>query len=361
MLTVNEYQPGALLFFLLPGLSSLAQSDFYVYEKIFFALNIFLLFGHFWLYKSQRPFLNVLSFVMIIAFAGPILLFRFELLVSLVTLLSFYFWERRRPNLALTLLGLAVSVKIYPLLFLPYFAILVFQEKALDLKKKLRSVFSQLMFFAFGVLLPFMMTFVLGLSESQMFKALVFHALKPVGIEGVPAMIVTCLQKIFTGVYPTYISGYGINGLPWDKVYLSRNFYNYFWLLPVFFFYYLIWCRRKQLIFNYQIPLLVILLFLISSKGLNPQYLFWFVFFFPLIKIDKDKESYFLDLVLILLSLFLTQVIYPLTYTQFLQDFYTAGVQVELFYLNSLRNFLLMVLFVHLFNQTFLKRHSQLK
>lgn len=344
----NEYQPGALLFFLLPGLQPEAHLDFYTYESIFFGLNLFLIWLHFFVYKLQRSFLNVLSFIMIIAFGGPILLFRFELLVSLITLLSFYFWGRQRQVWALILLGAAASIKIYPLLFLPYYLILR--------RPKLKELMVFLVSFSTGLLTPVLLTLSLGMTGQQLLNALAFHALKPVGIEGFPAMILVFLNKLIYGFYPQIYGAYGVNGLLPAVSFLSLTFYNYFWVMPVFFFYYLLWRKRKSLIFNYKVPFLLILLFLIFSKGLNPQYLFWFVFFFPLIKINKDYESYFLGLALILISLFLTQLIYPLAYTQFLQDFYTSSLQVELFYLNSLRNFLLIVLFISLFKQTFLKK-----
>jgi len=348
---LNEHQPGTLLFFLLPGFFNTGWQDFLTYETIFIFINILLIWLHFWFYASQRPFLTNLGFIMMMFFAGPILLFRFELIVSLLCLLSFFCWQKGRQKLALFLLGLATTAKIYPLLFVPYYLILVLKERKIN--TKLKTMFNLVEFFIIGVFLPILLTFFWGLSPKQMLTALMFHASKPVGIEGILAMIITFLNKFVRGTYPVYYGAWGVNGLPISNCYFSLSFYNYLWIPPLLFFYYFLWKKTSNSKVDYTVPFLITLLFLIFSKGINPQYIFWFLLFFPMVKIDKVIEKYLVQLFLVLVVILLTQYVYPLNYTQFLQNFYTRGQQVGIFYLNSLRNLLLIALFIGLFKKTF--------
>lgn len=348
-LELNEYQPGALLFFLIPSVFLKLKESYSSYLSAFFYINVVLIGFHFLIYRIQKPISSVISFMFILLFSGPILFYRFELLTSLLCIFSFFLWIRDKKNFSALILGIAVSVKLYPMLLIPYLLILSFKKD-----KSILKILSIFLFFMMGAFIPVFVVWFLGLSLGQLWESLQFHSLKSIGLEGMPAMVLTVWEKLTTGAYPQYISAYGINGLI-IKNELPRVFYNWLWLPPVLAFYIFLFLRKENF-FRYEIPFLAVQLFLIFSKGLNPQYIFWFLLFFPLFSKYKDKIDYFADLFLILLVVFLTQLIYPILYTDFLQKFYTDGTMPQIFYLQVIRNVAFLILFVRVFWRTFMNK-----
>ena len=111
---------------------------------------------------------------------------------------------------------------------------------------------------------------------------------------------------------------------------------------------------KKIKSFKVEIPFLLILLFLIFSKVLTPQYLFWSVLLLPLFARSK------LVLFTTALILLLTQYIYPLHYNDLIWKFYVDGSQSLVFYILVLRNFLMVLLFILIFrslNSGIIKKH----
>jgi hypothetical protein len=343
-LVLNEYQPGALLFFLIPGFFIQTKNVFNRYQEIFFCLNFLLLNVHFYLYHLQKPFWANLVLTAILFFSGPILLFRFELFTSFLVLLSCFFWKKSKPSLSFFILGMSVAVKLYPILILPYFLILSFKQKG--------KIFKLMFSFFSGLFLPVIICWLLGMEFSSIIFGLSFHSHKSVGLEGMPAMFITIGQKLITGSYPVYISGYGVNGLN-PPLWLSLTVFNYFWVIPLICLYLFIYLKAKST-FSYEVVFLLILTFLIFSKGLNPQYIFWFLFFFPLFSDYKKISNFFIDLILVILIAFLTQLVYPILYTDFLSKFYTLGEMPQIFYIQILRNLFILLLFGRVFKKEFI-------
>jgi len=327
---INEYQPGALLFFLIPGL----------FSKVIF-------------YRLLRPYYEALIFLLMIIFSGPILLFRFELLVSIFVLVSFYCWQQEKKHLSLFLLGIAVSVKVYPVVFLPYYVFLFFRNK-----RKRKDFVQFMLSFLLGLMTPIALTMFMGLSIQQILKSLAFHSFKPIGIEGFPGMVLTFFSKIQNGIYPQYIGGYGVNGLLPKSNLFNLNFYNQLWIVPTSLFYLFLFTREKKAVFRYEIAFLIVTLFLIFFKGLNPQYIFWFLPLVPMIKLEKNINFFFTVIFFIMIIPLLTQYVYPIAYTEFLQGFYSTGRSTEIFFLNSLKNILVVLLWVNVFIWTFWRKNE---
>jgi hypothetical protein len=86
--------------------------------------------------------------------------------------------------------------------------------------------------------------------------------------------------------------------------------------------------------------ILVIVVFLLTSKYLNPQYLFWAFSLIPLIGLDKPTgRILFLNTIIILL---ITELTYPIFFSQIL-DSYGGGHPGFAYWLLQARNVLLLL------------------
>ena len=107
---VSAYPPGANLFFIMLPAVSLEFNQW-----LLIIINCLFLF--FIARLTKRPTLLAL----IILAAGPIILFRFDLLVMFLVVLSLITFRRNKFYLSGILLGAATITKIFPVILLPYF------------------------------------------------------------------------------------------------------------------------------------------------------------------------------------------------------------------------------------------------
>ena len=350
----NSYFPGSLFFFLIPAISFLFTNySWPSFILSFIIVNIILILIHLIIYYKQSIIAPYI-FLAIIIFSGPLILFRHELFPSLILILSILFFRKNKINLAAFTLGLATSIKIFPSLILPYYLILIF--KSLE-KRKILNI---LIFFTTGIMLTFGVYFLLGSPPSEILKSLSFNATKPVHIESLWASILTLKGKIIDDIW---ILGKpdqnGIYGLDPNYVQQPIVFFNYLWILPMSLFYLYIYKKTGQLrMLKVEIIFLIILLFIIFSKIITPQYLFWFLPLFPLFDLTQNKKLLILPFLIILLVVLFTQYIYPLHYTELLWNFYTNGTDTKYFYVLTIRNLLLILLFFAVFKLTFLRKSN---
>ncbi|HUV46979.1 MAG TPA: hypothetical protein VMW29_02485 [Candidatus Bathyarchaeia archaeon] len=344
----NEYQPGAIFYFLIPALGYLIKNSFEVYLFSTIGLNLFILTFLTFLYKKYCGFFNALVFLLIVLFSGPVLLFRFEPVVALFVVVAILFWQKKGYFKSMLFLGLGTSIKIFPLILLPYFLILLFKQK------QYKKIFQATFIFVLTNLFILSCYLFLGGKPQEVLTSIKVHSLKPVGVESIPGTILTYANKLIRGKYPLGIGNYGIFGIRPGYNFLSDNFYNRLWILPVLIFYFFVLLKRIKKTFQPEIAFLIINLFVLFYKGSNPQYFFWYFPLFPLFRLEEEKKfNYIPELYLILLILLLTQLIYPYLYNILLDIFYVYGQAKETFYLLSLRNLLVVFLFVILFKKIF--------
>lgn len=349
----NEYFPGAMFFFLVPGFALLfGPSNASTYLTGLIAVNILIVVILLYIYRKHN-FFSPFIFLTILLFAGPIFFFRHDLYVSLVVILSLLLWKSRKMNFAALILGIAAGIKIYPLLILPYFLILSFKNY------NLRKTVEIFIMFICGAFLIFGTYLFLGSSTRDFLDTIQLNSLKPVHVESVWGSLLTILSKIISGQWALGKGEHGIFGIDPHYIFLPLNFYNYFWLLPLGVFYVSLYKRiGKNGELTIEIVFLIVLLFIIFSKILAGQYFFWFLTLFPLFKYRQKVETRFLiSFVIILAIVLLTQYIYPLHYNELLGAFYVSGGQVQYFYALLIRNIFLLILFILVWKMTFYKNH----
>jgi len=339
----NEYLPGALFYFFLASPIFLLEKTLDAYTWTFFLLGFIFLAAHVLLYRKISGTIGVLIFLLILLFTGPILLFRFELAVSLLMLLSIYFFKKKKLSWSLFFLGMATTIKIYPVLILPYYLMIFFK------KKQKKKILQTLGFFLLGVGIVVGGYFLIGGSLEELSSSFQFHALKPLGLE---SPLATPLILFFRNNFhrlPNLIGAYGVWGIEIDFLPVDLNFFNFLPLAFVFLFYlFLHFSKILTKEFEIQVVFLIFLIFLIFSKNLNPQYLFWIASLVPLLEINQKKKN---NLVLIFVSflmiLLLTQYVYPILYSDLINSFSrNAKTLTPVVYCLFLRNFLLLMLLI---------------
>mgnify|MGYP001611779495 FL=1 len=345
-LDYNEYLPGAVLFFISVIPTLLISNRFEPYLLGFMTVNVVLLFIIAYIYQKFGKIENVAVFSLILLFTGPIIFFRFELLVVLLVLLSFYFWSKHRYIKSAIFLGLGTLVKLYPILFLPYFLILKYKTD------RIKGVLQfGLVYILTVIILTIFYLLIFKVPFANLQQSLNFHSMKPVNTESIWADILTFTSTLTTGHFPTMISAWGINGLDPKFWFLPLWFYNWIWVLPIglMYLWFIFKIRKKEAKFDNKFCIAIILLFLIFSKVLPHQYLLWFMLLIPLIDIKiLISREWTINLFIVLITTFIHQYIYPLNYSQFLSGFSNPTEAMHLFTINRIAHILLIVLFIRL-------------
>jgi len=345
----NEYFPGAMFFFLIPGLALLLGSNnASTYLAGLIAVNMLIIVILLYIYRKHNHF-SPFIFLAILLFSGPIFFFRHDLYVSLVMILSLLLWKLHKRNFAALILGIAATIKIYPFLIFPYFLILSLKNQS---PRKSVEIF---IWFMSGIFLIFGPYILLGSSTSEILSTINLNSIKPVHIESLWGSFLTIFSKITDGTWALGKGEHGIFGIDPRYIFLPLNFYNYFWIIPLGIFYIFLYKKvSKNGELMVEVVFLIVLLFIIFSKILAGQYIFWILTLFPLISMkDGTERIYISSLVVVFLIVLLTQYVYPLHYTELLNNFYTRGENVMLFYLLVVRNTSLIVLFLLIYRLVF--------
>lgn len=336
----NEYQPGALWYFVGLGALTSTPQQFDAFLTTTVLANLALIAAHFYFFKRHSHPYAPHFFLFLLLATGPILFFRFELVVSLLVLWSWQYFRQHRWGVSAGLLGLAVAIKLYPVVLLP----LVVAEAAR--RKNWRQVMLAVPWFMLGLLGPVVLLMLFGASGESIKAGIDFHNLKPVGLEGLWGSGITLLQS-WLDIPLRITPGYGVHGLTADLPLLSNKLLNQAWLLP----YGIVmlataWLFRRRGYTDPGLAFFLLLTFVLFAKVLNPQYVWWYVVFLPLIPLSwYSPRRWVLVLLTAGASLVLTQWVYPLHYSEFLSWFTTQDSSPTLFYLSVLRNVLLVALF----------------
>lgn len=350
----NEYQPGALLFFFfVSGFSFIFDTTLDTFKWGLYIANILLIAGTAVLFARMKKTGGIILLAVLLASLGPILLFRFDLLVIFLLTLVFYLWEKGRDEIAMAILSFSVLVKVYPLIFLPYLLFLVYK------KYKFKRVVYLLSIFVSSIISYFLLyTIVFQISFADSYTSYNFHNLKSVATESVWASLFYFYHIIQGTSLPMMESAYGINAVLRTDVYPSINFYNYFWVIPVGLLnlYYFYRTYKKSNEINYEFIVLNMLVFLIFYKVFSNQYWAWFLFLIPLIDIKKLlKPVWIINIALIILTTILHTFIYPLNYTQWLDTLQQKNVDYFLVWVMIVSSAILPLVAVRIYYDLFKK------
>jgi len=316
-ITGNEILPATLLYLFTPlGLVPVGGLVYANFLPIMMMLNAITLGAHWFFVNNKYIFLTSLLFL------GPILLFRFDGLVTLLLLLSFYTFANGKYAQSGFSLGLATGMKVFPIIFLPYLILILLNNK------HIKGLQQLLVFFGEALIVPVLIFFLLGGTYPQILAALAFHSQKLISIESLPGSMITGWSLLTHGHPPIMIPGNGIWAVAGPSALLNRS-----WLLPIALIYIAVYLRKNLVKkFNYLIPYTLILIFLVFSKNLNPQYLWWFMAILPFI--SPSPLTWGITLVVALLN----QLVFPLFYTIFVDSFFGHNQNYWIYYLLLLRN-----------------------
>lgn len=281
----------------------------------------------------------------LLIFLGPILLFRFDMLVILLTVLTFYLWSSGKRELSMYILAYAVITKVYPVIFLPYLLFQSFKQG-----RKFEPFYLLLTFLAAlsTYLLAYTVFFQISLHDT--YVSYNFHNLKSVATESVWASLIYFFHFISGQALPAMESAYGINAISRNAIYPSIQFYNYFWVIPlgIFYIFYFLKNRSWEKI-DYKFLTFILLIFLLFSKVLSNQYLAWFLLMLPLIDIKiLLRKSWIINIFLIILSIILHTYIYPLNYSAWIDMLVGGFINPFLLWSVLISNLLLIILAIRI-------------
>jgi hypothetical protein len=332
----NEILPATTLFLMLPSWINQGQPlNYSVYLNNFFWLIFLILLINLYLIVKTGSAKKGIIFLTLTLFFGPIILFRFDALAALLVVGGLVAFKKKLSLVSAALLGLAVSCKVYPVIFLPYLGLILWFNQR-------RIVFKWLAVFTLALVLPIGLFFYSGGRIIQLTSGLSFHANKYVSIESIAGSLMTLWSVISKHHPPQLLGGWGIWGIP------SRlDFFNWFWLIPLSLFYLCLFNRKRFFQnLNYGVIFCLMLLFLVFAKNLHAQYLWWFVPIFTLLEFNL-----FATILIIFICIF-SQIVYPLNYTLFIEDFYLHNQAYAVFYGLLVRNLLMALLTVYSLRKT---------
>jgi len=335
----NEYQPGALWFFVLIGKLTNNPGNYGAFLGTFILANVFLIIAHFVFFSRVAHKYAPILFSLLVLATGPILLFRFELIVSLLVLVAWQLFQRKKYGWSAFTLALGTSIKLYPAILFP---LLIFD---LLIKKNWRLIIVTVLAFAAGIALPLLSFFLFGGDFGGFLTSIKVHSLKAVGVEGLWGNLVAFMNAGFGSSFDV-TRAYGVYGITPGSSLLSIENLN---RLPIIITAILLvvigWFYRKKGYNEVGLAFIVIFVFTLLGKVLNPQYLWWFLIFLPYLSLKWfSKIGWATIYIMAFLSLALTQIIYPLNYDAFL-DWFKAPIDASQFLaLLSLRNLLLLII-----------------
>lgn len=288
-----EYPPLALLPFVLPRIVALGLAkNYYIYaflfllENILFStINMLLLIRVKTVRSSENQSIKVLVLYTLSTFIiSPILLWRYDLFPTVLTVLALVAVLSNRSTLAGISLGLGVAAKLYPLMLLPVFTLYFFTNKSYRaiLNICLGTVGAVCLSF-----LPFLIT-----TKDKLFSFFLYHQERGLQIESLPAGIISLLHK-WGFIELKTIAGYGSRDIvsPVDHIVLA--------VLPLVFIILYIsmlvscWYRFREERHKDKLikidslvayTLLALLIFIITNKVFSPQYIVWIIPFAALLK-----------------------------------------------------------------------------
>lgn len=333
-----EYPPGALYCFLLPRLLTEWQDTYLTIFSLEILLADFLCFYVIKLYVDNSNYSiaqkNKVYYMYIIlpVLLGLLSYRRFDFIPALFTMSALLFWIHKKYNGTWITLGVAVSIKLYPIILFPLFALAFIKQRASF--KKLLTGF--LIFLSTIALISLPNIITVG---SKLLTFYTYHEKRGIQIESLYANMLM-VAHVF-GVPATFQANYG----SWNIISPEISEFNTISLLITLSVQFIIiiyaWYSMEETNLHEALPrmiLLSLLGFIITNKVLSPQYLIWILPFAVLVvpKMNVSKRIW----PLLALTFILTTLIYPCMYAGILNFELTPWI------ILTTRNILLIVLFI---------------
>ena len=331
----NEYQPGALWFFVATACGLDDPRNFDAFRHALLVANTILLCLHILLAAAFGERHSPWVMMILAAATGPILFYRFELLVSFLVLSGWLFWRRGHLNTCGFLTGLAMATKIYPILLTP---ILFFDSWVAGKFRKAARLFLATCLGLFGMAISIP---ILGAKGGDLSSAIQFHINKPFGIDGTLGTLIPILQH-FLGIPLRMAPRNGIHGFDSDLGPLATTALTWMWLpIALAVMVLILRDQRKNLYPNVGGLFVLFGVFVGFGKLMAPQYTWWALSLVPFIGFDWiSKKRLALFLTLLVASQLIGQIVYPLNYSEFIKSFAQAPLENQLFWINAIKNLL---------------------
>lgn len=318
----NEYLPVAAIYFITYSPTFFYSNSLDVFEKVFAVGNCLLLILLGWVIYKEKGRGAVLLFTAMLLCVGPIVLYRFEVLVILAMILAILRFRKHDYIGSSAMLSVGMLVKLYPLLLLPYFLILAYKQKGLKLP---------LLYLANFIAVAFVITgfyfFITQTSLKELTFSLDFHKDKPLGLESPLGAFNHLVNYFRTGIGAPIVARHNTWGVDDAYLLLPMPLLTYLWMIPVALMYlWLMFSKTKQASFLFIITFLSS--FFIFSKLFTPQYWLWILFLLPFLNFGRSKLMWGM-VIFAALATIITQFIYPLNYFDFLGYFYSRNQDFE--------------------------------
>jgi hypothetical protein len=276
-----EYPPFSLLFFILPRLGASTWLTFSMYYQA--EVIVFDIIGIYIIYKIARklgnpPWLLLAIYTLCILFMGPIILQQYDLFPAVMSLLAIYLFWTGKHKTAWAILALATLTKIYPAVIAPIFLIHYIRNTQWKLCWQGLTAFGVV---CLVILLPFLI-----IGPASLRTLYDYHALRGIQLESTYSSFLLAADKLnIINVKTAFGFGsWNVLGTAADVLTRSSTYILGILLLLAYSFIFL--RTRKGAPEINQLAacsVLVILITLLTSKMLSPQYIIWLIPLLPLV------------------------------------------------------------------------------
>jgi uncharacterized membrane protein len=278
---IFEYPPFSLLFFILPRL---VTSSYGIYSVLYQAeVAIFDLVGVFVVFDIARrlgtaPWKSLTVYTAAILAMGPITALQFDIIPAIMVLLALYFFLLGKHKTSWALIALGTMTKIYPVVVAPVLLIYYFRSREYE---KIRSGIITFGSVCLMIMLPFLV-----LSPSSLLNLYSYHAQRGIQLESIYSSFLLVANKLgFISAQPYFSFG------SWNVVGSIENIIaglsTYLLIILLLLAYWFIYRQtekgKRDVSQLGAFFLLAIIIVMITSKILSPQYVIWLIPFLPLL------------------------------------------------------------------------------
>lgn len=313
-----EYPPLSVIFITLPRLLASYFNLYvlvYAVELLLFDFVGIFILTSFSKQLGHNPWKTLAIYTIVLLAVGPLVVTRFDFIPAILTLISIFFFIKKRSKTAWAFLAAATLTKIYPLVIAPIFLLIQLSRSE---KKNLLEGLLAFIITSAVITVPFVI-----LSPSGFWESFSYHTQRPLQIESTYASVLELLSafKIFDlnialgygsvnviGTVPDILAkiSFGITILGLLAVYWSANrglkhshINQQNWAV-----------QSDETAFIVKYSLMAILVFIVSCKVFSPQYIIWLL---PLIPLITHKSKYLIWLLFIAVGI-MTFFIFPQYY-----------------------------------------------
>jgi uncharacterized membrane protein len=312
-----EYPPGALLVFLIPQLltKSLEAYNYgFAAEMLVFNLVGLLLAVSLGRRLNQPFWQTLVIYTLSILAVGSIMVQRFDLAPAALTLAALFFFCRGNYKTAWALLAIGTLIKFYPMVLVPIF--LIYQLK----RQNWRGVIAPVLVFVLIILAvaaPF-----LWIDHDGFTEAFYIQAGRALQIESSYASVLMLGHNLGFTTVETYQGDVSFDlASPFSG---TIEHYSFIVMAAgLLMVYFCFWRRCSRLsnsgnadaahLLNYSV--LAILMLLITSKVLSPQFMVWLL---PLVPLVSGSVRYAIWLAFLVAG-YLTRYIFPVHYFELIE------------------------------------------